>query len=549
MRVLEGKSVFSGIAIGKISILQKADTSVKRTRVEDPEAEIARVQEAKEKAVAQLQKLYDKALQEVGESGAAIFEVHQMMLDDEDYLDSIDNIIRTENVNAEYAVATTGDNYAQMFSAMDDDYMRERAADVRDISERLLTILNGEETGAVDADEPKIIVAEDLAPSETVQLDKDKVLSFVTVKGSLNSHTAILARTMAIPALVNTSVSLESEMDGRLGIVDGADGTFYVDPDEETLAEMKKRQEEDLSRKQLLLTLKGKENVTLDGQKVMLYANIGNIKDLATVIQNDAGGIGLFRSEFIYLEKEDFPTEEEQFQIYRQVAQTMAGKRVIIRTLDIGADKQCDYFHMEHEENPALGCRAIRICLTRPEIFKTQLRALFRASAFGKIAIMYPMITSVQEVRKIKEIVEEVKAELTSQGVEFGNPEQGIMIETPAAAIISDDLAKEVDFFSIGTNDLSQYTMAIDRQNPQLDLFFDPHHPAVLRMISLVMENAHKAGIWAGICGELGADQSLTKEFLAMGVDELSVSPGSILPLRKIILETNVTDYKAGKEC
>ena len=427
--------------------------------------------------------------------------------------------------------------------------MRERAADVRDISERLLTILNGEETGAVDADEPKIIVAEDLAPSETVQLDKDKVLSFVTVKGSLNSHTAILARTMAIPALVNTSVSLESEMDGRLGIVDGANGTFYVDPDEETLAEMKKRQEEDLSRKQLLLTLKGKENVTLDGQKVMLYANIGNIKDLATVIQNDAGGIGLFRSEFIYLEKEDFPTEEEQFQIYRQVAQTMAGKRVIIRTLDIGADKQCDYFHMEHEENPALGCRAIRICLTRPEIFKTQLRALFRASAFGKIAIMYPMITSVQEVRKIKEIVEEVKAELTSQGVEFGNPEQGIMIETPAAAIISDDLAKEVDFFSIGTNDLSQYTMAIDRQNPQLDLFFDPHHPAVLRMISLVMENAHKAGIWAGICGELGADQSLTKEFLAMGVDELSVSPGSILSLRKIILETNVTDYKAGKEC
>ena len=354
---------------------------------------------------------------------------------------------------------------------------------------------------------------------------------------------------MAIPALVNTSVSLESEIDGRLGIVDGANGTFYVDPDEATLAEMKKRQEEDLSRKQLLLTLKGKENVTLDGQKVMLYANIGNIKDLATVIQNDAGGIGLFRSEFIYLEKEDFPTEEEQFQIYRQVAQTMAGKRVIIRTLDIGADKQCDYFHMEHEENPALGCRAIRICLTRPEIFKTQLRALFRASAFGKIAIMYPMITSVQEVRKIKEIVEEVKAELTSQGVEFGNPEQGIMIETPAAAIISDDLAKEVDFFSIGTNDLSQYTMAIDRQNPQLDLFFDPHHPAVLRMISLVMENAHKAGIWAGICGELGADQSLTKEFLAMGVDELSVSPGSILPLRKIILETNVTDYKAGKEC
>ena len=549
MQIYNGKSVFGGIAIGKISVYQKKEQQVKRVKIDDPEQEMARYEKAKAEGIKQLQGLYDKALREVGEANAAIFEVHQMMMEDDGYNESVENIIRSQGVNAEYAVATTGDNYAQMFSAMDDDYMRERAADVRDISERLLNILNGEETGAVDADEPKIIVAEDLAPSETVQLDKDKVLSFVTVKGSLNSHTAILARTMAIPALVNTSVSLESEMDGRLGIVDGADGTFYVDPDEETLAEMKKLQEEDLSRKQLLLTLKGKENVTLDGQKVMLYANIGNIKDLATVIQNDAGGIGLFRSEFIYLEKEDFPTEEEQFQIYRQVAQTMAGKRVIIRTLDIGADKQCDYFHMEHEENPALGCRAIRICLTRPEIFKTQLRALFRASAFGKIAIMYPMITSVQEVRKIKEIVEEVKAELTSQGVEFGNPEQGIMIETPAAAIISDDLAKEVDFFSIGTNDLSQYTMAIDRQNPQLDLFFDPHHPAVLRMISLVMENAHKAGIWAGICGELGADQSLTKEFLAMGVDELSVSPGSILPLRKIILETNVTDYKAGKEC
>ena len=549
MQIYNGKSVFSGIAIGKISVYQKKEQQVKRVKIDDPEQEMARYEKAKAEGIKQLQGLYDKALREVGEANAAIFEVHQMMMEDDGYNESVENIIRSQGVNAEYAVATTGDNYAQMFSAMDDDYMRERAADVRDISERLLTILNGEETGAVDADEPKIIVAEDLAPSETVQLDKDKVLSFVTVKGSLNSHTAILARTMAIPALVNTSVSLESEIDGRLGIVDGANGIFYVDPDEATLAEMKKRQEEDFSRKQLLLTLKGKENVTLDGQKVMLYANIGNIKDLATVIQNDAGGIGLFRSEFIYLEKEDFPTEEEQFQIYRQVAQTMAGKRVIIRTLDIGADKQCDYFHMEHEENPALGCRAIRICLTRPEIFKTQLRALFRASAFGKIAIMYPMITSVQEVRKIKEIVEEVKAELTTQGVEFGNPEQGIMIETPAAAIISDDLAKEVDFFSIGTNDLSQYTMAIDRQNPQLDLFFDPHHPAVLRMISLVVENAHKAGIWAGICGELGADQSLTKEFLAMGVDELSVSPGSILPLRKIILETNVTNYKAGKEC
>ena len=549
MQVYNGKSVFGGIAIGKISVYQKKEQQVKRVKVEDPDQEMARYGKAKAEGIRQLQGLYDKALKEVGEANAAIFEVHQMMMEDDGYNESVENIVRSQGVNAEYAVATTGDNYAQMFSAMDDDYMRERAADVRDISERLLTILNGEDTGSVDADEPKIIVAEDLAPSETVQLDKDKVLSFVTVKGSLNSHTAILARTMAIPALVNTSMTLDSVMDGKLGMVDGASGTFYVDPDEKTLEEMKKRQEEDLSRKQLLQTLKGKDNVTLDGQKVMLYANIGNIKDLATVIQNDAGGIGLFRSEFIYLEKEDFPTEEEQFQIYRQVAQTMAGKRVIIRTLDIGADKQCDYFHMEHEENPALGCRAIRICLTRPEIFKTQLRALFRASVFGRIAIMYPMITSVQEVRQIKKIVEEVKQELTSQGVEFGNPEQGIMIETPAAAIISDNLAKEVDFFSIGTNDLSQYTMAIDRQNPQLDPFFDPHHPAVLRMISMVVENAHKAGIWAGICGELGADQSLTKEFLAMGVDELSVSSGSILPLRKIILETNVGEYKAGKEC
>ena len=547
MEIYKGKSVFGGIAIGRISVYQKKEQQVKRVKIENPDKEMERYEKAKAEGIRQLQGLYDKALKEVGEANAAIFEVHQMMMEDDGYNESVENIVRSQGVNAEYAVAATGDNYAQMFSAMDDDYMRERAADVRDISERLLTILNGESAEAMDEDEPKIIVAEDLAPSETVQLDKDKVLSFITVKGSLNSHTAILARTMAIPALVNTDLSLDEQMDGKLGVVDGASGVFYVDPDEETLTRMKEKQKEDLCRKELLLTLKGKENVTLDGQKVMLYANIGNIKDLATVIQNDAGGIGLFRSEFIYLEREDFPTEEEQFQIYRQVAQTMAGKRVIIRTLDIGADKQCDYFHMEHEENPALGCRAIRICLTRPEIFKTQLRALFRASVFGKIAIMYPMITSIQEVQKIKEIAEEVKAELTSQGIEFGEPEQGIMIETPAAA--SDDLARKVDFFSIGTNDLSQYTMAIDRQNPKLDPFFDPHHPAVLRMISMVVDNAHKAGIWAGICGELGADQSLTKEFLAMGVDELSVSPGSILPLRKIILETNVGEYKAGKTC
>ena len=536
MQIYNGKSVFGGIAIGKISVYQKKEQQVKRVKIDDPEQEMARYEKAKAEGIKQLQGLYDKALREVGEANAAIFEVHQMMMEDDGYNESVENIIRSQGVNAEYAVATTGDNYAQMFSVMDDDYMRERAADVRDISERLLTILNGEETGNVDADEPKIIVAEDLAPSETVQLDKDKVLSFVTMKGSLNSHTAILARTMAIPALVNTSVSLESEMDGRLGIVDGANGTFYVDPDEATLAEMKKRQEEDLSRKQLLLTLKGKENVTLDGQKVMLYANIGNIKDLATVIQNDAGGIGLFRSEFIYLEKEDFPTEEEQFQIYRQVAQTMAGKRVIIRTLDIGADKQIDYFGLEHEDNPALGYRAVRICLDQPDIFKTQLRALLRASMFGNISIMIPMIASVWEVRKVKEIMEEVKAELTSEGIPFKNVEFGIMIETPAAVMIADELAKEVDFFSIGTNDLTQYTLAIDRQNAKLDQFYDSHHPAVLKMIQMVIDSAHKAGIWAGICGELGADLTLTETFVKMGIDELSVSPAMVLPVRDKIL-------------
>lgn len=470
-----------------------------------------------------------------------------MMLDDDDYNDSVANIIRSQEVNAEYAVAATGDNFAQMFASMDDDYMRERAADIKDISERLLTALCGSDKNAVDTSEPSIIVADDLAPSETVQLDKDMVLSFVTVHGSLNSHTAILARTMAIPALVGTPMPLDETVDGKLGIVDGANGVIYIDPDESTLSVMKKKQQEETEKKELLQTLKGKENVTFDGQRLMLYANIGNIKDLATVIQNDAGGIGLFRSEFIYLEKDHYPMEEEQFQIYKQAAETLAGKRVIIRTLDIGADKQCDYFEMDQEENPALGYRAIRICLTRPEIFKTQLRALFRASAFGNIAIMYPMITSVGEVKRIQAIVAEVKAELTEQGIEFGNPEQGVMTETPAAAIISDELAKEVDFFSIGTNDLTQYTLAIDRQNTKLDEFYDPHHPAILRMISMVVENAHKAGIWAGICGELGADTELTKEFLAMGVDELSVSPGSILPIRKIVLETNVGEYKAGK--
>ena len=548
MQVYNGKSVFGGIAIGKISVYQKGEQQVKRVKITDADAEMERYADAKNAAVEQLQKLYDKALKEVGEANAAIFEIHQMMLDDDDYNESVENIIRTQMVNAEYAVAATADNFAQMFASMDDDYMKERAADVKDISERLLAILQGSESNKVDTNEPVIIVADDLAPSETVQLDKDMVLSFVTVHGSLNSHTAILARTMAIPALIGTeALPLNASVDGKLGIVDGFNGKIYVDPDENILTEMKAKQQEDLEKKQLLQTLKGKENITLDGQKVMLYANIGNIKDLATVIQNDAGGIGLFRSEFIYLEREDYPTEEEQFQIYKTVAETMAGKRVIIRTLDIGADKQCDYFNMEHEENPALGYRAIRICLTRPEIFKTQLRALFRASAYGKLAIMYPMITSVKEVHRIKEIVEEVKAELTEQGIEFAIPEQGIMIETPAAAMVSDELAKEVDFFSVGTNDLTQYTLAIDRQNTKLDEFYDAHHPAVLRMISMVAENAHKAGIWAGICGELGADTTLTQEFLAMGIDELSVSPGSILPIRKIVLETNVTDYKKRK--
>lgn len=540
MQVYSGKSVFGGIAIGKISVYKKNEQQVKRVRTEDTKGELARYEAAKAAAVEQLQELYQKALKEVGEANAAIFEIHQMMLDDGDYNESVENIIETQKVNAEYAVAVTGDNFAQMFRAMDDDYMRERAADVKDISERVLSVLHGGQKRKVVTDEPVIIVADDLAPSETVQLEKDMVLSFVTVHGSVNSHTAILARTMAIPALIGTEeLPLDNTVDGKLAVVDGLNGKIYVEPDAQTLEEMQKRQQAEQEKKELLQLLKGKENVTLDGKKIMLYANIGNIKDLATVIQNDAGGIGLFRSEFIYLEKDNYPMEEEQFSIYKTAVETMAGKRVIIRTLDIGADKQCEYFGMDKEENPALGYRAIRICLTRPEIFKTQLRALFRASAYGNLAIMYPMITSLWEVKRIKEIVEEVKAELNAEQLEFGNPQQGIMIETPAAVMMSGELAKEVDFFSIGTNDLTQYTLAIDRQNPKLDKFYDAHHPAVLSMIRMTVENAHKAGIWAGICGELGADTSLTKEFLAMGVDELSVSPGSILPIRKIILETD----------
>ena len=541
MEVYQGKSVFGGIAIGRISVHKKDEQQVKRVRIEDSEQEILRYRQAKQTAMEQLQGLYQKALKEVGEANAAIFEIHQMMLEDDDYNESVENIIRMQQVNAEYAVASTGDNFAQMVSAMDDDYMRARSADVKDISERVLSVLGGRATGIAASGEAVIIVADDLAPSETVQLNKDLVLSFVTVHGSVNSHTAILARTMSIPALIGTAIPLTDDIDGKVGIVDGKNGCIYVDPDEDTLGRMQQLKLEEQEKKELLQTLKGRENITIDGKKIMLYANIGNSKDLAAVLQNDAGGIGLFRSEFIYLERDTFPTEEEQFQIYRTVAETMAGKPVIIRTLDIGADKKCDYFEMEPEENPAMGCRAIRICLTRPEIFKTQLRALFRASAFGNISIMYPMIISVDELRKIKTIVAEIRQELTEQGVTFGEPKQGIMIETPAAVMMSEELAKEVDFFSIGTNDLTQYTLAIDRQNPKLDAFYDPHHPAVLRMIQMVVENAHKAGIWAGICGELGADTTLTRRFLAMGVDELSMSPGSILPVRKIILETDVT--------
>ena len=548
MQIYKGKSVFGGIAIGKISVYKKDEQLVKRVKIEDADAEMERYTAARNIAAAQLQKLYDKALKEVGEANAAIFEVRKMMLEDEDYNESVENIIHSQMVNAEYAVASTADNFAQMFEAMDDDYMRGRAADVRDISERVITVLAGGAGSGLDSDEPVIIAADDLAPSETVQLDKDKVLSFVTAHGSENSHTAILARTMGIPALIGTGIDLDETVDGKLGIVDGTNGVVYVDPDAELLEEMKKKQQEEQEKKRLLQTLKGKENITLDGQKVMLYANVGNIKDLGIALQNDAGGIGLFRSEFIYLGQDHYPTEEEQFQIYKTVAETMAGRRVIIRTLDIGADKQCDYFELDKEDNPAMGLRAIRICLTRPEIFKTQLRALFRASVYGNINIMYPMIISVDEVRQIKAIVEEVKAELAEQGIEYGNPAQGIMIETPASVMMSRELAEEVDFFSIGTNDLTQYTLAIDRQNSKLDKFFDSHHPAVLRMIQMTVENAHKAGIWCGICGELGADQALTKDFLAMGVDELSVSPGSILPLRKIILETDVEAYKKSKQ-
>ncbi len=530
--VLRGKSVFGGIAIGRLSVYKKKDTQVKRIKIADTEAEVQRFSSARETAKEQLAGLYEKALKEVGEVNAMIFEVHQMMLDDMDYNESVINMIQTQEVNAEFAVASAGDNFSKMFADMEDEYMRERAADVKDISNRVISILQGVTGGAAIGEEPVILLADDLAPSETVQLDKSKVLSFVTQYGSTNSHTAILARTMNIPALISVELNNTEEMDGKWGIVDGYNGTLYVEPDAETISKYEKLKEEEEQKKRLLQELKGKENVTLDGRKIKLYANIGSVSDVANALANDAEGIGLFRSEFLYLESDDYPTEEAQFTAYKTVAENMAGKKVIIRTLDIGADKQVDYFHMEKEENPAMGYRAIRICLDRKDIFKTQLRAIYRASYYGTISIMFPMIISVQEVKQIKEIINEVKEELKQEGILFKDVEIGIMIETPAAVMISDLLAKEVDFFSVGTNDLTQYTLAIDRQNPKLDNIYDAHHEAVLRMLKMVVDNGHKEGCWVGICGELGADIALTETFLRMGFDELSVSPSMVLKVR-----------------
>lgn len=538
MVILQGKSVFGGVAIGKIQFFKRNEIQIKRRHVDDPEAEIRRFRTAKEKALSELQQLYDKALADVGEANAMIFEAHQLMLEDPDYNDSVENIINTQKVNAEYAIGVTSDNYAAIFEAMDDAYMQGRAADVKDVSNRLLSQFAKKQNASFEMTEQVIIAADDLAPSETVQLDKDKVLSFITMEGSANSHTAILARTMNIPAVIGIGDTLTPKYDGRLAIVDGQEGKIYIDPDEEILVAMRKKQAVEQEQRELLETLKGKENVTRSGQKINLYANIANVSDVGAALRNDAGGIGLFRSEFLYLENETYPTEEQQFAAYRQVAEMMAGKRVIIRTLDIGADKQVGYFNLEKEDNPAMGLRAIRICLTRPELFKTQLRAIFRASAYGQIAIMFPMIISVSEVRRIKEIMDEVKTGLRADGIAFSDQiETGIMIETPAAVMISRELAKEVDFFSVGTNDLTQYTLAIDRQNRNLDSFYDSHHPAVLSMIQMAAENAHAEGKWIGICGELAADLSLTERFLQMNIDELSVAPGMILPLRKKIRE------------
>ena len=534
---LEGKSVFSGIAIGKCKIFGKKDQVVKRSKVTDTDLEIKRFTQAKEQAKSQLAALYEKALKEVGEANAAIFEVHQMMLDDLDYVESITNMISSQGINAEYAVATTGDNFAEMFAAMDDDYMRERAADVKDISNRVIHILQGGSEQAGLGDQPVIILADDLAPSETVQLDKSKVLSFVTRHGSTNSHTAILARTMNIPALIG--IDYPEDAEGHMAVVDGRNGVFLLDPTEEELTKYEALRQEEVEKARLLQELKDKENVTKAGRKIALYANIGGVGDVASVLANDAGGIGLFRSEFLYLETEDYPSEEQQFKAYRTVAENMAGKKVIIRTLDIGADKQVDYFGLEHEENPAMGYRAIRICLDRKEIFKTQLRAIYRASYYGNISIMFPMIISVDEVKAAKEMCATVQKELKSEGIPYGKVELGIMIETPAAVMISDLLAKEVDFFSVGTNDLTQYTLAIDRQNPKLDNIYDAHHLAILRMLQMIIDNGHKEGCWVGICGELGADVTLTDTFIKMGIDELSVSPSMILKVREQIRNSN----------
>ena len=541
MQYFQGKSVYKGIVMGPVAVLKKNDYQVKRARIEDPEAEVKRVKEAVEVSKKQLGRLYDKAVREVGEASAAIFEVHQMMLEDEDYLESMENMIRTELVNAEYAAAATGDNFAEMFAAMDDEYMKARSADVKDISERLVRNLSGEGDNDLSSMEPSVIVADDLSPSETVQMDKEKILAFVTVHGSTNSHTAILARMMNIPALIGVPMDLNGLKTGMTAVVDGFSGQVIFEPEEDVQKETEKRMQEEAEKQKLLEELKGKENITPDGRKINIYANIGSVGDLGYVMENDAGGIGLFRSEFLYLGRNDFPTEEEQFQAYKQAVQTMAGKKVIIRTLDIGADKQVEYFNLGKEENPALGYRAIRICLKQPEIFKAQLRALFRAAVYGNLSVMYPMITSTEEVEKIYAIVAEVEEELKKQEVQYKIPEQGIMIETPAAVMMSAELAREVDFFSVGTNDLTQYTLAVDRQGVGLDRFFDAHHPAVLRMIRMAAENAHKAGIWIGICGELGADAELIETFLSMGIDELSVSPSAVLPLRSAIRSIDTT--------
>ena len=540
MEKFTGKSIFNGIAIGKILFYSKDGVQIFRHKVEDTDAEIARYNKAKEKAIEELNVIYEKAVKEVGEMNAAVFEVHAMMLEDDDYNDSVKNIITSQGVNAEYAVATTSDNFSKMFAEMDDEYFQARAIDIKDISERVLNILAGRSSENILGDEPVIVVANDLAPSETVQMDKEKLLAFVTEGGSSNSHTAILARTMNIPALIG--IKIDREWNGKMAVVDGYNGELILEPDEATIKVMKERQEKIAKDREMLQSLKGKEDVTLDGKHIKLYANIGSVADVANVLKNDANGIGLFRSEFLYLENDTFPTENEQFQAYKAVAENMAGKKVVIRTLDIGADKQVDYFGLDKEENPAMGYRAIRICLKQQDIFKTQLRALLRASAYGNISIMFPMIISVNEVRQIKAIVAEVKEELISQGITVGDVELGIMIETPAAVMISDLLAKEVDFFSIGTNDLTQYTLAIDRQNSKLDDIYDSHHEAILRMIRMVVENGHKNNCWVGICGELGADTTLTEEFIKMGIDELSVSPTFVLPIRKIIREIKAGD-------